>query len=36
VPTTPRSEAFDRYVEGGVLPADWGGDVREISGKFGE
>jgi len=27
---------FHRYVEQGILPADWGGDVREISGHFGE
>ncbi len=27
---------FHRYVERGVLPHDWGGDVREISGTFGE
>src|ERR1700730_5821560 len=28
--------SFNRYVERGVLPADWGGDMREIPGKFGE
>jgi REP-associated tyrosine transposase len=28
--------SFDRYVTRGVLPADWGGDMREIAGKFGE
>ena len=27
---------FHRYVERGILPADWGGDMREISGNFGE
>jgi putative transposase len=27
---------FHRYVERGVLPSDWGGDIREISGSFGE
>ena len=28
--------SFHRYVAEGVLPADWGGDVGEISGSFGE
>jgi REP-associated tyrosine transposase len=27
---------FHRYVARGVLPVDWGGDVGEISGEFGE
>jgi putative transposase len=27
---------FHRYVARGVLPLDWGGDVREIPGNFGE
>ncbi len=27
---------FHRYVERGILPADWGGDVREMAGSFGE
>jgi putative transposase len=27
---------FHRYVADGTLPADWGGDVREIGGRFGE
>ena len=27
---------FHRYVERGILPADWGGDVRAIPGSFGE
>ena len=28
--------SFHRYVAHGVLPPDWGGDVREITGTFGE
>jgi len=28
--------SFHRYVERGTLPIDWGGDVREIAGTFGE
>jgi putative transposase len=28
--------SFARYVARGLLPADWGGDARQISGKFGE
>ena len=28
--------SFHRYVERGVLPTDWGGDVQEIEGAFGE
>jgi putative transposase len=28
--------SFHRYVERGDLPIDWGGDVRAISGTFGE
>jgi putative transposase len=28
--------SFARYVARGVLPSDWGGDMKEISGKFGE
>jgi putative transposase len=28
--------SFHRYVARGVLPADWGGDMREMSGAFGE
>jgi putative transposase len=28
--------SFHRYVERGLLPADWGGDGREIAGSFGE
>jgi putative transposase len=28
--------SFHRYVKYGVLPADWGGDLAEIEGRFGE
>jgi putative transposase len=28
--------SFHRYVERGWLAADWGGDMKEIKGKFGE
>ena len=28
--------SFHRYVARGDLPEDWGGDIREISGSFGE
>jgi putative transposase len=28
--------SFHQYVERGVLPPDWGGDMREIPGRFGE
>jgi putative transposase len=28
--------SFHRYVERGVLVADWGGDLKDISGSFGE
>jgi putative transposase len=28
--------SFGRYVAKGLLPADWGGDMREFIGKFGE
>jgi len=28
--------SFHRYVERGVLATDWGGDLREIAGHFGE
>jgi putative transposase len=28
--------SFSRYVVKGLLPADWGGDVRHFTGKFGE
>jgi putative transposase len=28
--------SFHRYVEQGLLAADWGGDMRDIQGSFGE
>jgi putative transposase len=28
--------SFHRHVERGLLAADWGGDMREIQGSFGE
>ncbi|HKU07950.1 MAG TPA: transposase [Bradyrhizobium sp.] len=28
--------SFHRYVETSVLPADWGGDAKDIKGSFGE
>jgi putative transposase len=28
--------SFHRYVDQGTLPVDWGGDVRDIAGHFGE
>ena len=28
--------SFHRFVERGVLPADWGGDLKDIQGSFGE
>jgi putative transposase len=28
--------SFDRYVRRGLLPADWSGDMQEVTGKFGE
>jgi len=28
--------SFHRYVERGILPADWGGDTRAFPGEFGE
>jgi putative transposase len=28
--------SFHRYVERGMLDPDWGGDIKEIQGKFGE
>jgi putative transposase len=28
--------SFHRYVERGLLAADWGGDIRDIPGSFGE
>jgi putative transposase len=31
-----RHSSFHRYVVRGLLAADWGGDVRDIQGSFGE
>jgi putative transposase len=28
--------SFHRYVEHGLLPSDWAGDAKELSGSFGE
>ena len=28
--------SFHQFVERGLLPSDWAGDMREIQGKFGE
>jgi putative transposase len=28
--------SFRRYVARGLVPLDWGGDIRDISGPFGE
>ena len=28
--------SFHRYVKNASLPADWGGDLAEIEGRFGE
>jgi putative transposase len=28
--------SFHRYVQRGLLAADWGGDMRDIPGSFGE
>jgi putative transposase len=28
--------SFHRHVEHGLLAEDWGGDMREIQGSFGE
>ncbi|HEV7635185.1 MAG TPA: transposase [Bradyrhizobium sp.] len=28
--------SFHRYVERGLLAADWGGDIRDLQGSFGE
>jgi putative transposase len=28
--------SFHRYVKDGLLPADWGGDLGDIQGQFGE
>jgi putative transposase len=31
-----RHSSFHRFVERGLSPLDWGGDLKEISGSFGE
>jgi putative transposase len=28
--------SFHRYVEQGILPADWAGELKGLSGNFGE
>ena len=28
--------SFHNYVARGLLPEDWGGDVRDVTGNFGE
>jgi len=28
--------SFQRYVEQGILPADWAGDAKQLLGRFGE
>jgi REP-associated tyrosine transposase len=28
--------SFHRYVKNDLLPADWGGDLAKIEGRFGE
>jgi len=28
--------SFHRHVKDGLLPADWGGDIREVEGSYGE
>ena len=28
--------SFHRYVEQGILPADWAGEAKKLSGRFGE
>jgi putative transposase len=28
--------SFHQYVRRGELPADWGGDIRDVAGLFGE
>jgi putative transposase len=28
--------SFHRYLRNGLLPVDWGGEVGEIQGRFGE
>ena len=29
-------QQLHRYVKNGLLPADWGGDLGEMQGRFGE
>ena len=31
-----RHSSFQNYVARGTLPLDWGGDIRDMSGMFGE
>jgi putative transposase len=31
-----RHSSFHRYVERGLLAADWGGEMKDIQGSFGE
>jgi len=31
-----RHSSFHGFVSRGLLPADWGGDIREMTGAFGE
>jgi hypothetical protein len=33
---TGRTAVSIHYVKNAVLPADWGGDLAEIEGRFGE
>jgi putative transposase len=28
--------SFHRFVSRGLLPEDWGGDMRDLAGEFGE
>jgi putative transposase len=28
--------SFHQYVKRGDLPSDWGGDMRDVAGSFGE
>jgi putative transposase len=28
--------SFHRFVARGILPPDWGGDMRDMPGRFGE
>jgi hypothetical protein len=36
LPAMPILRSFHSYVKDGLLPADWGGDMAEIQGRFGE